>query len=132
MTYKFSKRSLEKLDTCHPDLIKLMMAAIDNSPIDFSIICGYRNKEAQNTAYRSGNSKVQYPFSKHNKMPSLAVDIQPYPYTEEDMADVKHKKFKKLNEHIRDIANKLEISVFNMGLAKGWDWYHWELVDWGF
>jgi peptidoglycan L-alanyl-D-glutamate endopeptidase CwlK len=54
--------------------------------MDVSLIWGYRSEPQQNALYPR-HSKVQWPNSKHNKWPSLAVDIQPYPYptTENDL-----------------------------------------------
>jgi hypothetical protein len=46
---------------------------------DFSVICGYRNREAQNAAYHSGASMVRFPNSRHNVYPSAAIDIAPWP-----------------------------------------------------
>ena len=46
---------------------------------DITILEGYRNKAAQDAAFNSGKSKLQYPLSKHNMEPSQAVDVAPYP-----------------------------------------------------
>ncbi len=46
---------------------------------DCTIICGHRTKEQQEKAYKDGNSKVQFPHGRHNKKPSNAVDVAPYP-----------------------------------------------------
>lgn len=74
---KFGKKSKERLATCHQDLQDIMNDLIE--VMDVSIICGHRGKEEQNKAFNEGNSKLQYPNSKHNKSPSLAVDVVPYP-----------------------------------------------------
>ena len=73
----FSKASLKQFETLHPDLQRLLTEAIKY--FDFSIVEGFRNKQDQNKAYTKGLSKVQWPNGKHNKNPSLAVDIAPYP-----------------------------------------------------
>ena len=52
-----------------------MKEVIKVSGIDFGISCGERNQKDQNEAYRTGKSKVQYPNSRHNSSPSMAVDI---------------------------------------------------------
>ena len=49
------------------------------SYIDCSVLCGHRGEEDQNKAYDSGNSKVKWPNGRHNKKPSIAVDVAPYP-----------------------------------------------------
>ena len=53
---------------------------------NFKIICGHRNKSAQNKAYREGYSKLLYPKSRHNKNPSTAIDIVPWPIDWNDIA----------------------------------------------
>lgn len=77
MSFKFSKKSKEKLDTCHPDLRRLFNEVIKH--YDCTIICGHRGKEEQDEAVRSGHSKVAWPNSKHNQLLSLAADVVPYP-----------------------------------------------------
>ena len=47
---------------------------------DISLICGHRNEQAQNNAFDIGASKLRWPDGKHNQLPSMAVDLQPYPY----------------------------------------------------
>lgn len=42
-------------------------------------MCGNRGEEAQTEAFENGYSKVQFPNSKHNSLPSMAVDSVPYP-----------------------------------------------------
>lgn len=74
---KFSKTSLQRLETCHPDLQKICNEAIKH--YDFSVICGHRSKKEQDIALKNGATKLQYPKSKHNSNPSLAVDLAPYP-----------------------------------------------------
>lgn len=74
---KFSKRSLTELDSCHVVLQQLMKRVIKRS--DFTVICGFRNQEAQDKAYKAGTSKLQFPHSRHNTSPSMAADIVPFP-----------------------------------------------------
>lgn len=73
---KFGKRSLSKLETCHPDIQKVLKEAIKY--VDFGVVEGHRGKELQDKYYNEGKSKLKFPKSKHNKNPSLAVDIVPY------------------------------------------------------
>lgn len=72
-----SKLSLEKLQTCDKRLQKLFMKVAET--YDFTVTCGYRGEVEQTEAFRSGKSKLQFPLSKHNKSPSLAIDAVPYP-----------------------------------------------------
>lgn len=67
--------SIERLDTCHPALQRIVSAVAEEIPIQ--VICGHRNKEDQDKAFSEKKSKVKYPNSKHNTIPSNAVDIAP-------------------------------------------------------
>jgi len=71
----FSATSEKKLATCHPNIITICRTVIQD--YDFTILCGYRDKISQNAAYPKYTT-VKYPGSKHNKIPSLAIDIIPY------------------------------------------------------
>ena len=73
---QFSVRSKKRLKQCDPRLQKILNHAIKE--VDFTILCGHRNEEDQNEAYRTGKSTKRWPQSKHNKKPSLAVDVAPW------------------------------------------------------
>lgn len=75
--YSFGKRSRERLSEVHPSLVKLLEEAI--KIVDFSVIEGHRDKETQNRYYDDDKTEVQWPNSRHNSKPSMAVDIAPYP-----------------------------------------------------
>lgn len=73
----FGKASQEKLATCDPRLQKVFNEVIKY--FDCTVIEGHRGEAAQNKAFAEGKSKLKYPQSKHNKTPSLAADVLPYP-----------------------------------------------------
>ena len=73
---KFSKSSLTRLSSCHPDLIALFKEVVKTW--DCTIVCGHRGEEAQDIAYNTNRSQVKFPNSKHNVFPSSAVDVAPY------------------------------------------------------
>ncbi len=75
--YKFGEASQERLNTCHPKIVEILEEAIE--VVDFSVLCGTRSKAEQDDLFHKGMSKVQFPNSKHNSRPSLAVDVAPYP-----------------------------------------------------
>ena len=79
---KFGKSSKKRLATCDERLQKVFNEVIKY--VDCSVLCGYRNKEDQNKAYIGGNSNAKYPKGRHNKKPSLAVDVMRYPIDWED------------------------------------------------
>ena len=74
---KFGKTSKERLSTCEKDLQMLFNEVVKG--FDCSVVCGHRGEEAQNEAYKRGNSQVKYPHGRHNAVPSRAVDVSPYP-----------------------------------------------------
>ena len=83
MRYSFGDRSRSRLETCHPAIRAVMSRAIELTPFDFTIVCGWRNEADQNKAFADGKSKKRWPQSKHNHMEagqphSLAVDIAPW------------------------------------------------------
>lgn len=78
---KWSNRSQRILEELDVDL-RWLCNTILYEVADISLICGHRGPEEQNAAYASGNSKLKWPEGKHNKYPSIAVDLQPYPLPE--------------------------------------------------
>ena len=77
--YRWSAKSLARLNTAHPLLIALFSRVIRRSglPNDLTVLCGHRGKVEQDAAYKAGSSKLRWPKSKHNSTPSLAVDVAP-------------------------------------------------------
>lgn len=73
---KFSKTSMNRLETCHEDIQKVFLHVI--SHYNCTIVQGHRDKKTQNKYYTEGKSKLQWPNSKHNTKPSRAVDVAPY------------------------------------------------------
>lgn len=80
----FGKKSTMKLREIDPRLQKVLNEVIKY--IDFTVDCGYRNEEDQNQAVALGHSTKKFPSSKHNRMPSKAVDIIPWPINWKDVA----------------------------------------------
>jgi peptidoglycan L-alanyl-D-glutamate endopeptidase CwlK len=107
---RFGKQSQAQLDTCHEDLQKVLNVAIKE--VDFSILEGHRSKELQDKYFRENKSKLKYPLGKHNKIPSLAVDIAPYPIDWKDTKRFAHVAF-----FIKGIAYSMGIR-----LRLGGDW----------
>ena len=81
--HSFSKTSKNRLAQCHKDLQFIFNEVIKD--IDCSILTGHRVKVVQDDAYLLKKSKLKFPFSKHNKTPSLAVDAAPYPIDWDDL-----------------------------------------------
>lgn len=74
----FSQSSQDKLATCDDRLQRLFNEVIKY--YDCTVECGARGEFEQELAVRNGMSQLHYPNSKHNKVPSLAVDANPYPW----------------------------------------------------
>ncbi|MEM7428643.1 MAG: M15 family metallopeptidase [Pseudomonadota bacterium] len=78
MPYRWSARSLERLHTCHPDLIRLFEAAIKDRrlKLDLTVLQGHRTVEEQSRNVQTGASNTMR--SRHLLSPSMAVDVAPY------------------------------------------------------
>lgn len=108
---KFSKKSLERLDTCHPDIQKVFKEVIKH--VDCSILEGVRTKERQEELVRQGKSKTLN--SKHIKQAdgyAHAVDVAPWPI---DWAD--RERFTLFAGFVLGIAKGLGVE-----LVWGGDW----------
>lgn len=56
MSFKFSRKSLSRLEGCHPSLVRVAIKAISLSPIDFGISQGVRTLEQQQDLYAQGRT----------------------------------------------------------------------------
>tara|TARA_R100000458_G_C8238785_1_gene218398 strand:- start:512 stop:904 length:393 start_codon:yes stop_codon:yes gene_type:complete len=101
---KFGSTSKRRLSTCEKDLQLLFKEVVRG--FDCTIVCGHRGEEAQNEAYKRGNSKVKYPHGRHNANPSRAVDVAPYPidWTDRD-------RFHYFAGYVKGIASQMGIDV---------------------
>ena len=73
----FGKSSKKRLSTCNSKLQDIFNEVIQH--VDCSVLEGYREKDRQNKLYKEGKTKVKYPDGRHNRQPSSAVDVTPYP-----------------------------------------------------
>ncbi len=116
--FHFSKISLKRLSQCHIDLQILFKEVIKH--YDCSILCGYRGEEAQNKLYyaRPQRTKALFPKSKHNKKPSLAIDVVPYPIDWKD-----YDRFYFFGGFVKGIATMLlKDGVISHKIIWGRDW----------
>lgn len=100
----FGKTSVKRLATCDARLQMIANAAIKR--IDFTVLCGHRGEQEQNDAFERGTSKLKFPHSKHNKKPSRAMDLAPYPINWDDLD-----RFKALAMIVLDEATKLGVKI---------------------
>jgi peptidoglycan L-alanyl-D-glutamate endopeptidase CwlK len=91
--------------------VELLEEAIKTTPLDFSVLCGYRTEKEQTAPYNAGFSTVQFPNSYHNKWPSEAVDIAPFYKSSPHIRWSELDDFKKLIKHIKKTAKKLKIDI---------------------
>lgn len=83
--HKPSLRSVQNLRHVRADLRGLVEALWgDGHAIE--VLCGYRSRDEQEAAFKAGRSKLRFPYSKHNKMPAMAVDLAPLPIDWDDLA----------------------------------------------
>ena len=117
----YSQSSQKRLESCHIDIQTIFNEVIKT--VDHSIFCGHRNKQEQTKAFEANLSQVQYPNSRHNSIPSMAIDAGPY-FPELKNTDWKdHKAFAFFAGYVKCTAFRL----FNEGKIKhsirwGGDW----------
>ena len=77
--------SNRQLDTCHVKLQRLIRE-VDRrlekrriQKLDIKAVCGHRGQADQEKAFALGNSDKHWPDSRHNTLPSTAVDVTPDP-----------------------------------------------------
>ena len=113
---KFGSRSLEHLESCDERLRKICERVIEH--YDFTVLEGHRSGHRQNELFRQGKSKLKAGQSKHNALPSRAVDIAPYPIDWENA-----KRFYLLAGFVFQAAADLDIKIRWGGDWDG-DWDH--------
>ena len=114
----FSTKSKERLNTCHRDLQILFNHVILER--DCTIVCGHRGEADQNKAFAEGNSKLRFPNSKHNIIPSLAVDVAPYEMDHIDWGKLQGAEF---SGYVKGIADQLyRIGTISHRIRRGADW----------
>lgn len=106
---KFSDTSRRELGTAHRSLQRVFLQVIKIT--DIKIVKGFRDKKEQDAAYKAKLSKVKWPNGKHNKVPSEAVDVYPFPIP----SDLNTKEYATrcvaLNEVVQRVADSLGIQI---------------------
>jgi len=75
----WGRRSKRVYDTLDPRL-QVLVTRLRDEVADISLTSGTRDFMEQNALFEAGASTLRWPDSKHNKIPSIAVDLQPHPY----------------------------------------------------
>lgn len=114
--FSFGKASMRNILTLHEDLQAVLIEDIKTAPIDYCVIHGHRGKKEQNFYFIKGTG-LEWPNSKHNKIPSYAFDFAPYykknPHIRWDNVD----EFVAVAKHILETADSMGID-----LRSGSDW----------
>lgn len=121
---KFSARSLNNLTGVHPKLRKVLEAAIEETPVDFTITEGVRTVDRQRELYAQGRTKpgaivtnADGVTKKSNHQPKSdgyghAVDLYPYA---EGSVQVAHPKtvewLTQIADHIKSVARSQGVTV---------------------
>jgi len=108
--FKLGRRSVERLQGVHPDLVKVVERAIDLSPVDFTVLEGLRSPERQQTLVASGASQTLN--SRH--ITGHAVDLGAWVDNQVDWSWPLYHK----------IANAMKAAANALGVAIVWggDW----------
>ena len=114
---RFGRRSKNALHSCDERLIKVFDEVIKT--VDCSVLEGHRGQSKQDKYYEEGKSKVKYPSGRHNKLPSMAVDVAPYPIDWND-----RERFHLFAGFVLGIAKSMGIN-----LRWGGDWNQNWFVD---
>jgi len=108
--FKLSARSLSRLEGVHPDLVKVVHRAIQNSTVDFAVLEGLRTLERQQQLVKAGASLTL----KSRHLTGHAVDLGA-------MVDGKIRwdwpLYYKIAEAMKDAARDLKVSI-----TWGGDW----------
>jgi len=108
--FKLGKRSIERLQGVHPDLVRVVERAIDLTPVDFTVLEGLRSPERQQTLVASGASQTLN--SRH--ITGHAVDLGAWVDNQVDWSWPLYAK----------IANAMKAAANELGIAIVWggDW----------
>lgn len=108
--FKLGKRSIERLQGVHPDLVRVVERAIDLTPVDFTVLEGLRSPERQQTLVASGASQTLN--SRH--ITGHAVDLGAWV---DDQVDWSWPLYAKIADAMKAAANELGVSI-----VWGGDW----------
>lgn len=126
----FGTKSRQAVNTLDEDLKDLLNKAIEG--VDFSVVWGHRDMEAQNTAFAEGNSRNRWPTSKHNSYPAIAFDVVPYPHG----YNAPYRAFFEMATYILAAASEQGVALRWGGHWKNYtgkglndrDWAHFEMI----
>ena len=142
----FSRRSLDRLYSCHPDLVVVFLAAVRMQ--DCTILEGVRSDERQAELFHQGKSQLDgvTKKSKHQIKQdgwSHAVDVAPYPVSWATHEPEVRERWLGFARVVLEVADDLGIAIrWGGDWSSNWDregdpqadpdqrfndWPHWEL-----
>lgn len=93
--YKLSNQSKKNLSSCNPEIKDVVHHVLKF--IDVGVAEGHRGKERQNSLFQKKKTKVHWPNSKHNTLPSDAIDlvvfVKDFGYIDENSAPKKYRQY---------------------------------------
>lgn len=124
---KFSQRSKDALKGVHPRIVQLMEAAIEDSPVDFTVTDGVRSTATQKALYAKGRTTdgsivtnadgVKNKSNHQAKADGYGHAVDICPFKNGGLAWNDTAAFKQLAAHIKAKAAELGI-----GITWGGDW----------
>lgn len=102
--FKLGKRSIERLQGVHPDLVRVVHRAIALTPVDFTVLEGLRSHERQQTLVASGASQTLN--SRH--ITGHAVDLGAWV---DNQVDWSWPLYHQIANAMKAAANELGISI---------------------
>lgn len=130
VTFMLGQRSLDRMIGVHPELERLVKAAIRLSKIDFTVVEGVRSLASQREYFRRGKSRTMN--SKH--LTGHAVDLMPYGDLDGDGDfDQLDKEQAWEKPHFLPINDAMQQAAANLGIKIawgghwGWDFPHFEI-----
>ena len=127
MTFQFSQRSLDRLKGVHPDLVRVVHAALAISKTDFVVVEGLRSPERQQELWEAGKTRTMN--SRH--LTGHAVDLAPLRDLDGDgKAELSWER-----GHFYPVVDAMRQAADSLGVAIEWggDWQtfvdmpHWQL-----
>ena len=104
MDYVLGKRSLQRLDGVHPDLVCVVKQAIKITPIDFTVLEGLRTMERQMTLFKEGASKTL----KSRHLTGHAVDLGAWV---DNQVDWSWPLYYQISDVMKQAAHELNIPI---------------------
>lgn len=125
--FKLSKRSLEKLEGVHPELVSVIKLAITLTPVDFVVVQGVRTQAEQDALYARGRTapgQIVTWTRKSRHIGGAAVDLAAWV---DGKASWQTKHYQGLAKAVKQAAMQLTVPIEWGGDWKRKDWGHFEL-----